>query len=208
MWSVSYRLTRHILMLIDIPATVTQPYPHLSKIFHHTLNDKALKIYNTLASQHYTYSNILFLTSQSAVFISKSNINLMEKEMLNRSLMLTLLLLQESMEKILKLKMLMINQLNFKKNLISTNKLEKKLNHTEFITLHYLTFKFWRKFFTHIMLYISHVQICNWVSKPCNTLLVICFLLFLYWNKLSRLTFSQKYDTDNFLRNSENFSFR
>ena len=56
-----------------ILTTVAQSYPRLSKVFDHPLNDKARKIYDTLASQHYSYSKVLFLTAQSAVFVFKKN---------------------------------------------------------------------------------------------------------------------------------------
>ena len=54
-----------------IPHKVSHPYPHLTKVFDHPLNDKAFKIYNVLASQDYTYNELLFLTAQSIAFISK-----------------------------------------------------------------------------------------------------------------------------------------
>ena len=53
-----------------IPTTVVQPYPHLSKVFDHTPNNKAIKMNNTFASQHYSYKEHLLLTAQSAVFIA------------------------------------------------------------------------------------------------------------------------------------------
>ena len=45
---------------------------HLSKILDHPLNDKALKIYNTLALPHYYYAEFLFLTAQSIAFFEKA----------------------------------------------------------------------------------------------------------------------------------------
>ena len=54
-----------------IPHKVSHPYPHLTKVFDHPLNDKAFKIYNVLASQDYSYNELIFLTAQSIAFISK-----------------------------------------------------------------------------------------------------------------------------------------
>ena len=54
-----------------IPTTVAQPYPHSSKVFDHPLKDKAVKVFNTLAPPHYSYIELLFVTAQSAAFISK-----------------------------------------------------------------------------------------------------------------------------------------
>ena len=53
-----------------IPHKVSHPYPHLTKVFDHPLNDKASK-YNVLASQDYTHNELIFLTAQSIAFISK-----------------------------------------------------------------------------------------------------------------------------------------
>ena len=53
-----------------IPTTVAQPYPQLSKALDHTLNKKASKTYKTFASQHCSYSELLFLTAQSDAFYS------------------------------------------------------------------------------------------------------------------------------------------
>ena len=53
------------------PTKVFLPYPQLSKVFDHPVNDTTLKTYNVLASQHYTHSELLFFTSQSTTFIVK-----------------------------------------------------------------------------------------------------------------------------------------
>ena len=58
-----------------IPNTVFRPYLHLSKIFGHPLIDKALKLYTTLASQELSYSDLLFLTAQTATSNSKKKQN-------------------------------------------------------------------------------------------------------------------------------------
>ena len=50
---------------------VSQPYPQLSKVFDHPLNDKALKTQTVFASQHYSYSQELFVIAQSTTFIAK-----------------------------------------------------------------------------------------------------------------------------------------
>ena len=81
--------------------------------FDHPLNDKARKIYNTLASsQHYSHSELLFLTAQAAGFVSKTQYVCLFP-------MLKLPFLQKFLEKILKLNIKMFNQLNFKKNVSS-----------------------------------------------------------------------------------------
>ena len=75
--------------------------------FDQPLNDKARKIYNTLASsQHYSNSELLFLTAQGAAFVSiTQHVCLFP--------MLKLPFLQKFLEKILKLKIKMFSQLNF-----------------------------------------------------------------------------------------------
>ena len=55
----------------SIPIAVALPYLHLSKVFDHKPNDKALKIYITLASQQHAFSEQFFVTAQSAAFISE-----------------------------------------------------------------------------------------------------------------------------------------
>ena len=40
-----------------IPTSVAQPYPHLSKVFDQPLNDQAPKIFETLASQLYSFTD-------------------------------------------------------------------------------------------------------------------------------------------------------
>ena len=57
--------------LACIPTTVIQLYPHLSKVIYHQLKYKALRIYRTLASQRYSFYDLLFLTARSAALISK-----------------------------------------------------------------------------------------------------------------------------------------
>ena len=52
----------------SIAITVYQPYPQLSKVFDTPLNDRPLKIYTVLASQHYSYSKLFFLVVQSTTF--------------------------------------------------------------------------------------------------------------------------------------------
>ena len=74
-----------------VPTTVAQPYPHLSKIFDHTLNDEALNLDDILASQHYSYSEILFLTAQSAASFQESNIDVKQKAKYDVNLMLKLI---------------------------------------------------------------------------------------------------------------------
>ena len=49
---------------------ISVPQPHLLKIFDHPLIDKTLKRHNILASQHFTHSELLFLTEQSTNFVS------------------------------------------------------------------------------------------------------------------------------------------
>ena len=58
-----------------IPTTVAQRKPFLSKVFNHQLKDKALKIFNTLDSLHYSNIKLLFLT-QSAPSIPKKQYQL------------------------------------------------------------------------------------------------------------------------------------
>ena len=54
-----------------IATTIAQPYQHLSKIFDHPLNDKALKIYNTVAIQQNSYGELLFFHCSISRFSSK-----------------------------------------------------------------------------------------------------------------------------------------
>ena len=91
----------------------------------------------------------------------------------------------------------MINQLNFKRCLTASNNVRKQLKGTEFWFLHYLTLKYWGKFFTRMTFYIFQGQICNWVWKQCNDLQVNCNLLSQYWSKFSMLYYLQKYRTEN-----------
>ena len=92
------------------PNTVFQRYPHLSKVFDHPLNDKALKKYNTLASQHYSLSELLFLTAQSSVSFRKHIIGILPTQFLNLFPMLKLPLLQNLLKIFLYLNMLLLNQ--------------------------------------------------------------------------------------------------
>ena len=55
-----------------IPTTVAQPYPHLSKVFDQPLNDKAPKMFETLASQLYSFSDPFSDGSSSRFFFKKA----------------------------------------------------------------------------------------------------------------------------------------
>ena len=60
----------------------------------------------------------------------------------------------------------MINQLDFRNCLTSSNKLKKYLNRAVPVILKYLISTYWRKFFTDLTLRISHVQTClQWENK-------------------------------------------
>ena len=50
----------------------------MSKVFDHPLDDEALKIHLLFASQHYSYSELLFLIAQSVPFNSKINISIIQ----------------------------------------------------------------------------------------------------------------------------------
>ena len=52
--------------------TNAQPYRHLSKVYDHPLLNRALKIQNVFASQHYSESELLFLTAESVAFVSEN----------------------------------------------------------------------------------------------------------------------------------------
>ena len=58
-----------MIQRVCIQTKVSQPRPHLSKIFGHLLNDKAVKTNSVLVSQFYTHSDLLFLTAQLTVFV-------------------------------------------------------------------------------------------------------------------------------------------
>ena len=71
----------------------------LAKVFDHPLNDKAVKTYYNLASQRYSYSEVFLSAAQSAVFISKSNINIIQTQILKLFALLKLPLLQNFLKK-------------------------------------------------------------------------------------------------------------
>ena len=66
-----------------IPTTVVQPYPHLSKVFDQQLNDKALKINNTLAWQLYSKNEVVFLIVLIAAFFQRNIIDTIKIQFLN-----------------------------------------------------------------------------------------------------------------------------
>ena len=51
-----------------IPTKVSKPFPLLSEVFDHPLNNKAPKTHFDPASQHYVHSELPFLTAQSTIF--------------------------------------------------------------------------------------------------------------------------------------------
>ena len=56
-----------------IPTKVSKPFPLLSEVLDHTLNSKAPKTHFDPASQHYTHSDLPFLTAQSTIFNLKKH---------------------------------------------------------------------------------------------------------------------------------------
>ena len=77
-----------------IPTTVNKLNPYVSKVHDRPLNDKALKTFITLASKHYSYRELFFLTAQSGAFYPQNNIDILWIQFLNLLLMLKLPLLQ------------------------------------------------------------------------------------------------------------------
>ena len=122
------------------------PYLHLSEVFDHPLNDKALKIFH--ASQHYFHNELLFLIAESTVFLlRRDNIGTLLKDFHNLHLMLKLTLLQKIMKtsNLKSILILMINQQNLEKCLTWVNKLNNWVNRTELITPKNLTLRFSKK---------------------------------------------------------------
>ena len=102
------------------------PSSHLSKAFDHPLINKATKRTIVLASQHFTRSELIFLTNQYFLF-GRNNNGTLPKAIYKLHLMLMLHLLQKPMKKsILKVNSSKkLNQLIFEMFLISSNKLKK-----------------------------------------------------------------------------------
>ena len=128
----------------------------------------------------------------------KSNIDIMPIQIHNLFDKLNLPTLQMFMKRFLKLNVLMLNQLKFRKRSVSSKKTNNDFNHTELINLNNLKLKLWWKFSRASTLHISPVQKCNWVWKQCNTLLMNCNLLSYYSNKSLLKTSFPKFDTDIF----------
>ena len=131
-----------------------------------------------------------WLLNQLLIF-EKINIIIMQIQFPNLLFMLKLPPLQK-FSKIVKLKPSTINKLNLKTCLISSNEVTNWLNNTEPTILNYLRLKFRRKFSMDIALHFSHAQICNWVWKQSNILLVNCNPLSHYWNKFLQITSFKK----------------
>ena len=132
-----------------------------------------------------------WLVNQSLLF-QKSNIGIIQTQILNLFHKLKLPLLQKSMQTNLKMDML-AESTKFQETFDLIQQIEKKkLNQIELMVLYYLTLKFWRKFLLDITMHISPLQICIWIWKPCNVLLIYYHLPSHYWNKFLLLTFLPK----------------
>ena len=149
--------------------------------------------------QNYSFKEILFPTAQLDAFISKRQYRHETKLNSQSASYAQLASSAEIFESKTAAENIIIQSTEFQKKIFLSYKVEKWLNHTEPITLQYLTTSCQRQFFVDITLHISLLQFCNWVSKLCNNLLVNCSLLLSYWNKFSRLTPLQKSDTECFL---------
>ena len=180
-----------------ILTTVAQPYLHLSKVFDQPLNGKALK------NLRYSWFTTVFIfwTFLSGSSISRFFSKKHYRHNINTNSQPVSYVQINSSAKVQK-KFSEVEHINdqlteFQKNLILANK-NNQLNHAELKNLNYLTLNFWRKVFMNITLHFSPVLICNWVWKPCNTLLMKYNLLSHYPNKFLLSTYLIIYDT-NFL---------
>ena len=156
---------------------------------------KLWKIWDTLNSQQYSYIELFFLVAQSAAFFSKKH----SRHNINTNSQPVSYVQVTSSAKVQK-NISEVEHINaqlteFQKLLILANK-NKQFNHAELKNLNYLTLNFWRKIFMNITLDFSPVLICNWVWKPCNTLLMNYNLLSHYPNKFLLSTCLIIYDTD------------
>ena len=128
--------------------------------------------------------NYSFHLLNQLVFLKK-NIGTLLKIFHKQYHILKLPLLQKIMKIIfLKLNISMINQLEPKKRLISSNEMKNYMNGTVLIMLNYLILNFWKEIFTEITLHFFLAKICNWVCKQCKSLPVTWNLLLQKWSTL------------------------
>ena len=152
----------------------------------------------TLASQHYSYKKTLFLSAQSAVFISEKHLDVTQMQILNLPLMLKLTLLQKFMKKIYESEFFKGLSTEFQKNFDLIKQIEEIVEAIGLKIANYLTVSFWRRIFMDITRHTSLVQICYIVWRQCNTLLVNCYLKSENWNQFYNQTLFKTMTLDFF----------